>query len=280
MNILVTGHRGRLGPPILAALAAAGHRVHGFDLAAGDDILDAAAVQRAARGMDAIVHGAGLVEDRDSPAAATLQVNLAGTGNVLVAAAAEGVRRVVHLSSGKALGLVERAPDYLPLDDAHRGLPGRPYGLSKWLSEEMCQAFSARTGLETLCLRPVAVLDAAAYAEALRAPAAPVPRGAGGGAWHLGVHLDSRDFAAAVAAAVACAMDGLAPKHARLLLCAADIADTRPTLDLVAEHAPHIPWRGGAEYRREPFRALVDITNARTILGWAPRHGWPARTPT
>lgn len=272
MRILFTGHRGRLGPPTHQRLIADGHEVCGFDLADGDDIMDAAAIRRAARGMDAIVHSAGLPEDRNGPPADTLTVNLSGTANVLVAAEQEGVRRVVHLSSGKSLGMLERDPDYLPVDDDHRGLPTRPYGLAKWLSEEMCAAFTQRTGIETVVLRPVAVFDAEGYARMIKAP--PSPR-MPGRFWHMGVHIDVRDVADAIAAAV----HRPVPKHVRLLLAAADIADRRSTLELVAEHAPHVPWRGGPEYKTVPHRGLIDIGLARRILGWEPRHAWPGRAP-
>jgi len=272
MRILFTGHRGRLGPATHERLTAAGHEVRGFDLADGDDIMDAEAIRRAARGIDVIIHSAGQPEDRGGPAANMLAVNLTGTSNVLVAAELEGVRRVVHLSSGKSLGMLERDPDYLPVDDDHRGLPSRPYGLAKWLSEEMCAAFSHRTGVETVCLRPVAVFDAAGYARMIAAP--PKPR-APGVPWHLGVHIDVRDVADAIVAAAGRPV----PKHVRLLLCAADIADRRPTLELVAENAPHVPWRGGPEYeyKEQPFRGLIDISRARRILGWEPRYTWPGR---
>jgi len=64
----------------------------------------------------------------------------------------------------------------------------------------------------------------------------------------------------------------------RLLLCAADIADRRPTLELVAENVPHVPWRGGPEYKEQPFRGLIDISRARRVLGWEPRYTWPGRS--
>jgi UDP-glucose 4-epimerase len=270
MRVLFTGHRGRLGPETERRLTADGHEVRGFDLADGDDIMDAAAIRRAARGIDVIVHSAGLPEDRNGPPADTLAINLAGTSNTLVAAEHEGVRRVVFLSSGKSLGMLERDPDYLPVDDDHRGLATRPYGLSKWLAEEMCAAFTHRTGIETVCLRPVAVFDAAGYERMLSAPSSPTPPGR---SWHLGVHVDVRDVADAIALSVSRPV----PPHVRLLICAADIADRRPTRELVQEHLPDVPWRGGAEYDADPFRALVDSGRARRILGWAPRHGWPGR---
>jgi nucleoside-diphosphate-sugar epimerase len=270
MKVLFTGHRGRLGPTSVERLRSDGHEVAGFDLADGNDIMDPAAIRRAARGADAIVHSAGLPEDRNGPPADTLAINLAGTSNTLVAAEQEGVKRVVFLSSGKSLGMIERDPDYLPVDDDHRGLATRPYGLSKWLAEEMCAAFTQRTGIATICLRPVAVFDGAGYARMIQAPPAPMSPGH---SWHMGVHIDLRDVADAIARAVSCP----SPGHARLLLCAADIADRRPTLELVAEHLPKVAWRGGAEYEDDPFRSLIDIARARRVLGWAPRHTWPGR---
>jgi nucleoside-diphosphate-sugar epimerase len=90
----------------------------------------------------------------------------------------------------------------------------------------------------------------------------------------MGVHVDLRDVAEA---AVLAATRPLPAKHARLLLCAADIAGNEPTRTQVAQHAGHIPWRGGPEYKDDPFRSLVDIGRARAVLGWQPRHGWPGR---
>ena len=48
---------------------------------------------------------------------------------------------------------------YLPIDDDHPLRAGRPYGMSKRLSEEMCEAWTSRTGIPTTVLRPVCVLD-------------------------------------------------------------------------------------------------------------------------
>jgi nucleoside-diphosphate-sugar epimerase len=269
--VLLTGHRGRLGSVIGEHLRSGGHEIRGFDLAEGGDVLDAAAVDRAARGVDAIVHVAGIAGDRPAPPDRVMSVNLLGTWHMLLAAEAARVRRVVYLSSGKALGLLERDPDYLPVDDEHRGLPGLPYALSKWLAEEMCAAFTTRTGVETLCLRPVQVFDAKGYRAAAHQPDW---RPDTGSAWHLGVHIDVRDVASACAAALSCPKAG----HQRLLLCAPDIAGLRPTRELVATYLPRVEWRGGTEYESDPYRSLVDIRRAQRVLGWTPRHSWPGRT--
>ena len=100
MKVLLTGNRGRLGPSIERRLLEDGHAVAGFDLESGDNILDAAAVMRAANGVNAIVHVAGVAGDRGRPASEVLAVNLSGTANVLIAAETQGVERVVYLSIG------------------------------------------------------------------------------------------------------------------------------------------------------------------------------------
>jgi hypothetical protein len=59
---------------VAALLASCGYQVTGFDLADGADVLDLAAVRRAARGCSAIVHLAALAHDSaliDCSAAAT-----------------------------------------------------------------------------------------------------------------------------------------------------------------------------------------------------------------
>jgi UDP-glucose 4-epimerase len=269
VTVLVTGHRGRLGAAIARALEQGGHPVRGFDLAEGGDVRDYAAVQRAARNATAIVHVAGIAGDRPAPPSDIMATNLLGTWNVLLAAEAEGMRRVVYLSSGKALGMLERDPAYLPIDDAHPGLPSLPYALSKWLAEEMCSAFTARSGIDTICLRPVQVFDEASYAAASAAPEWQPGRGP----WHMGVHIDLRDVAVATVAAVECRARG----HHRLLLCAADIAARRSTLELVRSILPGVPWRGGVEYERDPYRSLIDTGRAERVLDWRPQYRWPGR---
>lgn len=272
MRVLLTGDRGVLGSVVRRELVASGHDVAGFDLADGHDVRDAAAVGAAASGHDAIVHLAGLPGDREDHPGTVMEINLVGTWNVLLAARSAGAGRVVFCSSGKALGMLERDPDYLPVDDAHPGLPSRPYALSKWLAEEMCEAFTNETGISTICLRPVFIADDAAW-EALRdVDELPPARGA---AWHLGVVVDVRDVASAFAAALVCPDPG----HVRLLLCADEIAAGRPTLDVVREHLPAVPWRASRP-AADSRAALVDSSAARATLGWAPRFGWRDRGGT
>jgi nucleoside-diphosphate-sugar epimerase len=267
VRVLVTGDQGRLGVTLRGRLEAEGVEVRGFDAAAGDDVLDADAVRAAARGCDAIVHLAGLAEDRGGAPERFMALNVSGTYHVLLAAKEAGVERVVYASTGKALGMLERDPAYLPMDDAHPGLPSRPYGLSKWLSEELCEAFTNETGIATLCLRPVLVLDDDGWATLGAGDELPEARS---GRWHLGVFVDNDDVAEAFALALSCPDPG----HVRLLLCADEIASRRPTAQLVAERLPDVPWRDGAPPAPDSRMALVDSGAAKRVLGWTPKRGW------
>jgi len=74
------------------------------------DLLDAAGLERAMRGCDALVHVAALYSYDRHDAAAVARVNIEGTKTVLAAAARAGVRRIVHTSSAGTCGPVDGRP--------------------------------------------------------------------------------------------------------------------------------------------------------------------------
>jgi nucleoside-diphosphate-sugar epimerase len=268
VRVLVTGHRGRLGGAITAALEAAGHTWTGFDVQEGD-IRDVDAVTAAAAGCEAVIHLAGLADDMSDDEMEKMSVNVLGTWSVLLAAEAVGARRVVNFSSGKALGMTERVPEYLPIDDDHPARPTKAYGLSKLISEDLCDAVTRRTGIATVCLRPVAVFDDADYPRwesvlAGETPTVDVP-------WHMGVFVDVRDTADAAVLALTQPERG----HVRLLLCADDPAIAGGSRQAAAERLPSVPWRDDlADGERT---ALVLSRGAKDVLGWAPARRWAPR---
>ena len=105
MKVLVTGGRGLLGSATVAELRRRGHEVTTFQRSPSGnsqevlgDVTDASAVQRAVAGNEAVVHLAAKV----SMAGAWeefLATNVHGTSNVIDACRAEGVTRLVHVSS-------------------------------------------------------------------------------------------------------------------------------------------------------------------------------------
>ena len=273
VRVLVTGDRGTVGVPVAGFLRRAGYEVAGFDQAGGADVLDLSAVSRAAGGCAAIVHLAALAHDSAGSPEQIMAVNVLGTWHVLLAAEAAGVSRVISFSSAQVFGIAdgERLPDYFPVDDAHPRRPMRPYGLSKRLGEDLCEGFTSRTGIATVCLRPVAVWDQARYGQ-VRDQWRARPRSEWEPYWEYGAFVDVRD--AAAAAAVGQALTVPLHGHHRVLLCAVGIAATAPSLDLAARLAPHVPVTDPGRYRADPWAALIDCSAAATTLGWRPTRQW------
>ena len=276
MRILVTGHRGNLGVPIARHLEHLGHDVAGFDRVDGQDLLDLAEVSRAAAGCAAIVHLGALAHDTAGSPEQIMAVNVLGTWHVLLAAETAGTARVIHFSSAQVFGIAEgeRLPDYFPVGDAHPRQAMRAYGLSKCLGEDLCAAFTARTGIASVSLRPVAVWDPGEY-QRTAARWGAEPTSEWDPFWEYGAFVDVRDVATAVELALAVPLAG----HHRALLCAADIAASKPSLDLASQLAAGVPVTDRARYQASPRRALIDCLTAETILGWRPSYRWANRGP-
>ena len=274
MRILVTGHRGRIGSTVAAQLERLGHEVAGFDRVTGDDLLDPAAVKRAADGCAAIVHLGALAHDTAGSPEQIMAVNVLGTWHVLLAAEAAGVGRVVHFSSAQVFGVSEgeQLPDHFPVDDAHPRRAMRGYGLSKCLGEDLCAGVTARTGIASVSLRPVWVWDPGMY-QRIEARWRADPSSEWESFWEYGAFVDVRDVATAVEQAVTVPLAG----HHRMLLCAADIAASEPSLDIAARLAPAVPVNDPARFRDDPWRALVDCSTAAQVLGWQPVYTWSDR---
>lgn len=113
--VLVTGATGAVGPPVVNALMEAGYAVrtlsldpppsgawpNGVDVCIGD-VTDAAMVQRAMQGVDAVVHLAALLHIVNPPPELREKyerINVGGTATVVDAAINVGVKRVVLFST-------------------------------------------------------------------------------------------------------------------------------------------------------------------------------------
>jgi UDP-glucose 4-epimerase len=168
MKCLVTGGAGFIGSNLVEALVKRGDQVVVFDnLATGyrsnlaavadritfieGDLRDASAVRKAAVGVEVIFHEGAMpsvprsVEDPLT----SFQVNSGGTLNVLMAAQAEKVRRVVYAASSSAYGDTPTLPK-------HEGMlqnPRSPYAADKVHGENLLRVWHATYGLETVGLR-------------------------------------------------------------------------------------------------------------------------------
>ena len=227
-RVLLTGSSGGVGRATLPALTAGGWTVRCFDIAEGQDLRDERAVCDAISGCDAVVHAGAIPHDTGGTPADIVATNLLGTWHVLLGAQAAGVSRVVFFSSAQVFGCAEGEgkPLYLPIDDAHPLRAARPYGMSKRLAEEMCAAWTARTGIATVVLRPVLILSDEALSNFNRARAE----------FDAYVHVDD------VADAVCKALEAGVGDHCRLTLCGPGAFDTSLATRVLGWRPRHDTW--------------------------------------
>lgn len=115
-----------------------------------DDIRDVAAVRQAMVGIDAVFHQAAIriTQCAEQPRTA-IEVLVDGSYNVLEAAAAAKVSRVVAASSASVYG----EPRYIPIDEDHPFENRTLYGAAKVANEQMLRAFHEMYGLPYVALR-------------------------------------------------------------------------------------------------------------------------------
>ncbi|HEY3571784.1 MAG TPA: NAD-dependent epimerase/dehydratase family protein [Thermoanaerobaculia bacterium] len=154
MHILITGVAGFVGSRLARHLLERGDRVSGTyidarpDLPGGElfeaELLDRAALERAVReaAPDAVVHLAGLSHIGESWEWRRMpdyfRVNVAGTENVLLAAAG---RPVVIASSADVYGQVPEGEQ--PIPESRPVAPQTPYALTKASAERLALAHGA-----------------------------------------------------------------------------------------------------------------------------------------
>lgn len=176
MTVLITGGSGFIGLNIAERLIARGDTVIAF----GPEPPPAAALERFGqlpgaflfepgdvRDYDAIVatlsrhavtrviHGAAITAGparEQSQGRVIAEVNLIGTLNVLDAACAAGVTRVVHLSSGAVFGTGGQAQAVL-VEDRDMPEPDSLYGITKYAAERTALRYGATRSLNVTVAR-------------------------------------------------------------------------------------------------------------------------------
>ena len=123
----------------------------------------------ALRDVSAVVHLAARVHIMNDKAVDPLsefrRVNVRGTEALARAAAAQGVRRFVFVSSVKVNGESTSGRSFAEGDVP---APQDPYAVSKWEAEEVLRRVSAETGLEVVIIRPPLVYGPGVRANFLR----------------------------------------------------------------------------------------------------------------
>ncbi|HEF4733400.1 SDR family oxidoreductase [Burkholderia multivorans] len=183
MHVVVTGANGFVGRSLCRTLVESGQLVTGIVrrngvvprgvgeyVYMGSEFADIGTHWPAARDtVDCVVHLAARVhvmnDSTSDPDAAFRAMNVDGTLRVAEAARQHGVRRIVFVSSIKA---VAETDDGQPLREDCPAHPEDPYGRSKHDAEVLLRQFGEATGLETVIVRPPLVYGPEVRANFLR----------------------------------------------------------------------------------------------------------------
>ena len=164
MRVLVTGGTGFTGGHLVSRLISCGREVRALvrdDARAEDlrragaalvtgDLADPATLPAAVGGVEVVYNVAALYRQAGLADEVYHRVNAGGVARLVEAAAAAGVRRVVHCSTIGVHGDVEHPP----ADEDAPLRPGDIYQRTKVEGERLAREAAARTGIELVVARP------------------------------------------------------------------------------------------------------------------------------
>ena len=166
-RLLITGYPGWLTnrfletlqdyPTVFSSIRCLVHPKHScpelskgpWECVAGD-LSDPKALRDAVRGRDVILHTAAIIHVKKIDD--FYKVNRDGTRNLLEAAVAEGVSKLVFISSNAAQGFCEGKGK--ELDESSSCCPESHYGKSKRQAEEIIEEYQKSGKIQTVILRP------------------------------------------------------------------------------------------------------------------------------
>lgn len=294
-SVLVTGAAGFIGSHLAEALVRRGAKVRAFvrytsagrwgwldDSELSDqmtvfagDIRDPETLVPAMAGVDVVFHLAALIAIPYSYVTplAYVRTNVEGTTNVLEAAQAAGVRRVVHTSTSEVYGTAQS----VPITEAHPLVGQSPYSASKIGADKIAESFFAAYEMPVVILRPFNTFGPRQSARAVIPTI--ITQLLAGQAVRLGATAPTRDLTFAADTAdgfiAAGAADAAVGRTINLGVGQEiSIGDLNDRIHRLMGKEPAVEH--DAQRDRPPAseveRLLSDNALARELLGWEPRH--------
>lgn len=294
MRVLVTGGGGFLGAAACNALIARGDTAIAFDTAFSadhvpksekhvrvtGDITDMAALARVvhAHHPDAVIHCAAIVGVLSSIGSPIniVRINVEGSVNVFEAMRLGNIKRCIHISSEEAYGAFRAER----IDETHPLEPVLPYGICKAAVEQLGRSYHELHGLEVINLRtswvygpglPRDRIPRNMVLAALEGRPLHIPHGAETAIDHT--YVD--DWVSAVLAA----LDHGEHRFDVYNVSSGEACSVTRLAEIVSELVPGAQLSvGPGRYRHGNQIELVrkgalDVTRARTELGWTPVFG-------
>lgn len=296
MKTLITGASGFVGQALCAALTAQQYdviaavrsdiHINGCKSLTVGHIDDQTVWASSLHGVDVVIHLAARVhimnDTSADPLAEFRKVNVEGTLNLARQAANAGVKRFIFVSSVKVNGELTEAGK--PFNENSVTDPQDAYGISKLEAEQGLLSIAQETGMEVVIIRPPLVYGAgvkANFASMMRAVRRGIPL-------PLGAIHNKRSFVYVgnLVSVIMCCIDHPAAANQVFMVSDGNDLSTTELLRCCAEALgvkarllplPQKLLEMGAALlgKRDVAQRLcgslqVDITKARTMLGWTP----------
>ena len=289
MRVFFTGGSGKAGKHAVAYLRAQGHHVINADqcLTGGGtnelqvDLTDFGQVIGAmsqfvdfsdldtGQGVpkyDAVVHFAAVPRVMIGTDGVCFAANTQTTYNVIEAAVKLGIPKVIFASSETTYAVCfadgEIKPNYVPVDEEHPTVPHDSYAMSKVCNEATARSFQARTGIDIYGLRINNVIEPHEYAQNFPA----YVKDASLRRRNIFAYNDARDLGHMVDCCLK--IDGLG--YQVFNVANEDTSVGMPSAEVMTTFYQGVPQsRPLGE-----FETFYDITKAKTLLGFAPKHDW------
>lgn len=284
-KVLVTGSAGRAGTYIVEDLLGSDYEVVGVDTNPPRgtnairsqpytfrlvDVTDFGQVLSVMKGCDAVIHMAAIPNPYNVPEHEMFRINMLANWNVLEAAEILGIEKIVMASSINAVGAgfskgITPRP-YFPIDEDHPTFAEDGYALSKWLGEEMAEAFvRRRPGKVQIASMRFHSLKSKERQEELNTTSKDTDV-YGKVAKSFWGWTDIAEAARACVLAIEVDFGG----HEAFFINSEDTTALEPTEELIEKVYP------GAEIRSPMpgHTSAISVDKAKRLLGWKPEASW------